>query len=93
MKRDYPKVFQHIFSKYRTLILRFGGGGNLKNMDFAKIIFTRFCKYKENDVPFCLNFFSISLTVLEIFHGIIIQIVSAIQTQNDCVNEEFVNSF
>ena len=51
MKRDYPEVFQHIFSKYKTLILRVGGGGNLKNMDFSKIIFTRFCRYKENDAP------------------------------------------
>ena len=46
-KRGYPKVFQHIFSKYKTLILRVGGEGNLKNMDFSKIIFTWFCEYTK----------------------------------------------
>ena len=33
--------------KIQNLILRVGGGGNLKNMDFSKIIFTRFCRYKR----------------------------------------------
>ena len=47
MKRDYPEEFQRIFKKYKNLILRVGGGGNLKNMDFSKIIFPRFCRYKR----------------------------------------------
>ena len=47
MKRDYLEVFQLIFKKYKNLMLRAGGGGNLKNMVFSKIIFTRFCRYKK----------------------------------------------
>ena len=52
MKRDYLEVFQLIFKKYKNLILRVGGGGNLENIVFSKIILTRFCRYKKKDAIF-----------------------------------------
>ena len=39
MKRDYPGVFQHIFTKYENIILRVGGGGILKKYGFFENYF------------------------------------------------------
>ena len=50
MKRDYLEVFQLIFKKYKNLILRVGGGGNLENMVFSKIILRGFVDIKKDAI-------------------------------------------
>ena len=47
IKRDYPEVFQRIFKKYKILILRVGGGGILKNMDFRQLFLRGFIDIKR----------------------------------------------
>ena len=69
MKRDYPEVFQRIFKKYKNLILRVGCGGNLKKIWFFRKLFLRGFEDIKKGCNFCLNFFLISLTLPEIFHG------------------------